>query len=156
MPHPSHRSARALLTAMVLLALAAPAWAQDGEEPTTQAGEARVSGDAVVAGRVSGDAVVVGGESGADNCAIRSVGEDGDDVNVTCEESSGGDETGGGSNGSDDFEDDGATPSGSVDSGYGPVAPTPEAGPLPPLAVGAGLAMVGVGALAVARWRRPR
>ena len=130
--------------------------AQDGGEPTAQAGEARVSGDAVVGGRASRDAVVVGGESGADNCAIRSVGEDGEDVNVTCEESSGGDETGGGSNGGDDFEDDGPTPSGSVDSGYGPVAPTREAGPLPPVAVGAGLAMVGVGALAVARWRRPR
>ncbi|MDQ4072327.1 MAG: hypothetical protein M3088_05565 [Actinomycetota bacterium] len=130
----------------MLLALAAPAWAQDGKEPTTQAGEARVSGDAVV----------VGGQSGADNCAIRSVGGDGEDVNVTCEESSGGDATSGGSNGGDDFEDDGAMPSGSVDSGNGPVAPEAEAGSSLPLVIGSAtqLAAAIVLSLGVARLRR--
>ncbi len=146
----SRASAVALLTVILALVLCAAAWAQDGdepvssEEPTTQAaGEVRVGGDAEV----------VGGESGADNCAIRSVGDDEFEFD-RCEESNRAvDETSGGSNRSDDFEDDGAVPSGSVDSGYGPVAPTREAGLSLPL-VGAGVGLLLVVGLGAARLRR--
>jgi len=61
----------------------------------------------------------------------------------------------GGSTSGEDSDDD--TPSGSVDSGFGPVAPESEADAPPPIAlVGTGLgvlALVGLG-LGVARTRR--
>ncbi len=132
----SRASAVALLTVILALVFCAAAL-------TTQAaGEVR-----------AGDAEVVGGESGADNCAIRSVGDDDFEFD-RCEESNRAvDETSGGSNGSDDFEDDGAVPSGSVETGYGPVAPTREAGLSLPL-VGAGVGLLLVVGLGAARLRR--
>lgn len=143
----SRASAVALLTVILALALCAGAWAQDGDERVTTQAAGEV--------RVGGDAEVVGGESGADNCAIRSVGDDEFEFD-RCEESNRAvDETSGGSNESDDFEDDGAVPSGSVDSGYGPVAPTREASlSLSLVIVGAGLGLLAVVALGVARLRR--
>lgn len=132
----SRASAVALLTVALALVLCASARAQAAAEV-----------------RVGGDAEVVGGESGADNCAIRSVGDDDFEFD-RCEESNRAvDETSGGSNGSDDFEDDGAVPSGSVETGYGPVAPTREAGLSLPL-VGAGVGLLLVVGLGAARLRR--
>ncbi len=148
----SRASAVALLTVILALVLCAPAWAQDGDERVSSE---ELTTQSVRQVRVGGDAEVVGGESGADNCAIRSVGDDDFEFD-RCEESNRAvDETSGGSNGSDDFEDDGAVPSGSVASGYGPVAPTREAGlSLSLVIVGAGLGLLAVVALGVARLRR--
>ncbi len=148
----SRASAVALLTVILALVLCAAAWAQDGDEPVSSE---ELTTQAAGEVRVGGDAEVVGGESGADNCAIRSVGDDESEFD-RCEESNRTvDETSGGSNGSDDFEDDGAVPSGSVDSGYGPLAPTPETAASFPLGiVGAELGVLALGGLGVAKTRR--
>lgn len=73
-----------------------------------------------------------------------------DPDNIACEESLSGDSAGGGG----DTDDEG-TPSGGIDSGYGPVAPQREAdAPLPLGFVGAGIGALALLGLGVGRLRR--
>lgn len=175
MPHrPSHLSATALLTVLLLLALSAPAWAQGGDEPvrsddpSAEQGE-EGAGEASGAGTGASDArngrndvncedfdfredaqafyERQGGRAGGDEDKLDE--DPGPDDGEACEHlpSRGGESPGGGG----DF--DGDTPAGGIDSGYGPMAPASEAGPPLPL-IGGGLGVLALVGLGVARTRR--
>ena len=180
MPHRlSHLSAAALLTALLLLLVAAPAWAQGGDEPVSsddpsaQGEEPTAEEGGEVSGASTDDARNgrndvnceefqfqeeaqelfdrQGGREGGDEDRLDE--DPGPDDGQACEDlpsrGDGGDTAGG------DTDDD--TPSGGVDSGFGPVAREPAGDAPPPIAlVGTGLgvlALVALG-LAVARTRR--
>ena len=178
MPHRRRPSTAALLTALLLLAVSTPALAQDGEEATSSenpagqgegsdtAGEGSTSGadncDPNYQGACldpdSEDYDCEGGGGDGPRYVpgpLEVVGDDpsgldtDDPDNIACEESlSSGDSGGGG-------DSDNDTPSGSVDSGYGPVAPAREAdAPLPLAIVCGGLGLLGLVGLGLARTRR--
>ncbi len=165
----THRRSRvstaALLTVILSLVLCAGASAQDGDEPVN-------SDDPTVRAQGEGGAE---DESGAEAAGGRDVDCSDFDTQEEAQrffESQGGpdedphrlDEDPGEddgqacenlpSEGDVGARDDDETPAGSVESGYGPVNPEPEAGSSLPLAIGAGLGLITLLGLGILRLRR--
>lgn len=142
-------------------------WAQGGDEPASSDGpNVQAQGEGI--GEEEGGAEGAGSERDLD-CSDFETQEEaqrffesrgdfdedphrldedpGEDDGRACEDLPSGNEDGSGGGGSDND-----TPSGSVDSGFGPVSPAPEASESSPLALGAaGLDILVVGGLGVGR-----
>lgn len=158
----SYPSAGALLILLLLLALSPPAWAQGGDEPVSS-DEPSTQAQGEGTGEEEGGAEAAGSERDRD-CSDFDTREEAQEFL----ESRGGPDEDPHQLDEDPGEDDGQacenlpsegsdddTPSGGVDSGYGPVVPESAAGAPPTIAlVGTGLGVLALVGLGVARTRR--